>query len=461
MTKKAAAQFDELSAVYESMARWPFRRDIEIPSVMSLIGELHNLDVLDFGCGTGMYSRRLKARDARRVVGYDLADGMLNYARRRAETEKFDIDFISELEPGLTGQFDVVLGVYVLPYAKTREELHAMCADMVSGLESLLPLAAKMPKVYGTLSQNPAAKWLQSRIGLVDVPELAPIRLDKELARQGFTPASADALAKLRPEERRKHVLIVQDGFTRYFDTQVMIDVFRLLRHLGFEPHAVPFLPNGKALQVHGFLERFERVAAKNAQQLDQFAKLGVSLVGIEPATTLTYRSEYRSTVNGIAELKVQLIQEWLVEQLAASRSRLEPTVNGDVAYRLLAHCTERANVPSAVKSWKELFSMFGASVDLVSVGCCGMAGTFGHEIEHRDQSERIYGQSWRSVVEDETKPPVLSDGFSCRCQAKRFSSRRLQHPAPALLAVVSEIGNADADAPCPREGAIFAQVAD
>lgn len=337
--------------------------------------------------------------------------------------------------------------------------LRPMRDHVVGGLESLLPWAAKVPKVYRALSQNPAAIWLQSRIGLVDAPELAPVRLDEELARRGFTPASIEVLARLTPQERRKHVLIVQDVFTRYFDTQVVIDVFRLLRHLGFEPHAVPFLPNGKALQVHGFLERFERVAAKNAKQLDQFAKLGVPLVGIEPATTLTYRSEYRSTGNSIAELNVKLIQEWLIEQLITSPTGPE-RVTGDVAYRLLAHCTERANVPSAVKSWKDLFAMFGVSVDLVSVGCCGMAGTFGHEIEHRDQSERIYSQSWRTVVDDETRPPVLSDGFSCRCQAKRFSRQCLQHPVQALLAVA--MGNAivSADAPSHGEGATLAQVA-
>jgi FAD/FMN-containing dehydrogenase/Fe-S oxidoreductase len=338
--------------------------------------------------------------------------------------------------------------------------LRPMRDHVVGGLETLLPWAAKMPKVYEAISQNPAAKWLHAKIGLVDVPELAPTRLDRALSRQGFTPASLDALAKLTPLERRKHVLIVQDVFTRYFDTQVAIDAFTLLRHLGFEPHAVQYLPNGKALQVHGFLERFERVAAKNAQQLAQFAKLGVSLVGIEPATTLTYRSEYRSTGSGVAEVNVQLIQEWLVEAVATSPKRSERVSIGDVSYRLLAHCTERANAPSAVDSWKELFSRFGASVDLVSVGCCGMAGTFGHEIEHRDQSERIYSQSWKSVVEDETRPPVLSDGFSCRCQAKRFSSRRLQHPIQALLAVVTGDVDGSAGARSLGERAFLEQVA-
>jgi ubiquinone/menaquinone biosynthesis C-methylase UbiE len=131
MTKEAAAQFDALAALYEDMAAWPFRRDIEIPSVLEALGDMRGLDVLDFGCGTGMYARMLSSSGARRVVGYDLADGMLDHARRRAEKDGFDIAFTAKLTPDLDGRFDVVLAVYVLPYAQTRDELVAMCADML------------------------------------------------------------------------------------------------------------------------------------------------------------------------------------------------------------------------------------------------------------------------------------------------------------------------------------------
>jgi len=134
MTREAAAQFDPLASLYEDMATWPFRRDIEIPSTLEAVGDVDGRDVLDFGCGTGMYARRLKARGARRVVGYDLADGMLAYARRRAANDGVDIAFTSELTPDLDAQFDVVLAVYVLPYAQTRDELGRMCADMLRPL---------------------------------------------------------------------------------------------------------------------------------------------------------------------------------------------------------------------------------------------------------------------------------------------------------------------------------------
>ncbi|WP_232536842.1 class I SAM-dependent methyltransferase [Cystobacter fuscus] len=98
--------------------------------MLQRLGSVEQMDVLDFGCGSGLYSRLLKKRGARRVVGYDEAEGMLRYASRREEKERRGIEYTSRLADRLEGQFDVVLGVYVLHYASTREGLHAMCASM-------------------------------------------------------------------------------------------------------------------------------------------------------------------------------------------------------------------------------------------------------------------------------------------------------------------------------------------
>lgn len=124
------SQFDDLAGLYENMASWPFRRHLEIPTVLNLLGDLTGQHVLDFGCGSGMYSRWMKARGATRVVGYDVADGMLAYARRREEHERLGLEFTSDLSADLSARFDLVLGVYVLPYAATWEALLGTCHDM-------------------------------------------------------------------------------------------------------------------------------------------------------------------------------------------------------------------------------------------------------------------------------------------------------------------------------------------
>ncbi|HTF86671.1 MAG TPA: methyltransferase domain-containing protein [Niabella sp.] len=76
MSGTTHGQFDDLSSLYEDMASWPFRKEIETPSVLETLGDVRGKDVLDFGCGDGTYSRILKRLGARRVVGFDVADGI-------------------------------------------------------------------------------------------------------------------------------------------------------------------------------------------------------------------------------------------------------------------------------------------------------------------------------------------------------------------------------------------------
>ncbi|ALN55887.1 class I SAM-dependent methyltransferase [Lysobacter enzymogenes] len=134
MTQHNAAQFEALADLYEDISDWPFRKYIETPSVLARIGDVAGADVLDFGCGAGTYARMFKRAGARRVVGYDLAEGMLASARRRAAAERLDVEFVSALGPDQAGRFDLVLAVYVLPYAQALPDLERMCFQMLAPL---------------------------------------------------------------------------------------------------------------------------------------------------------------------------------------------------------------------------------------------------------------------------------------------------------------------------------------
>lgn len=134
MSQHNAAQFEALCDLYEDLSDWPFRRYIETPSVLACAGEAGGLDVLDFGCGAGTYARLFARAGARRVVGYDLAEGMLAGARRRAAEDGLDIEFVSTLGPQSAATFDLAVAVYVLPYAQSLPELERMCFQMLAPL---------------------------------------------------------------------------------------------------------------------------------------------------------------------------------------------------------------------------------------------------------------------------------------------------------------------------------------
>ncbi|KAJ6641879.1 Ubiquinone biosynthesis O-methyltransferase [Pseudolycoriella hygida] len=135
-TDPSHTQFDKLTTIYEDMSTWPYRRDVEIPNTLGVIGNVSGLSIMDFGCGTGIYTRRLKKDGAARVVGFDPCHPMIEYAREKAIQSGLEIEYTSELVLDMyNGQFDLVLAVYVIPYAKTKSELWDMCSRMASLLK--------------------------------------------------------------------------------------------------------------------------------------------------------------------------------------------------------------------------------------------------------------------------------------------------------------------------------------
>ncbi|MEI5102563.1 class I SAM-dependent methyltransferase [Streptomyces sp. PmtG] len=129
------SQFDQLAEVYEESAAMPFRQGLEFPTVLHHLGDLSSRDILDFGCGSGVHSRLLARSGARRVVGLDLSEGMVEQARRHEERAPLGVEYVDGTLPErLHGAFDLVLGVYVLPHATTYPELVAMCRAVASAL---------------------------------------------------------------------------------------------------------------------------------------------------------------------------------------------------------------------------------------------------------------------------------------------------------------------------------------
>ncbi|MDT8914503.1 class I SAM-dependent methyltransferase [Amycolatopsis sp. PS_44_ISF1] len=133
-------QFDQLAEAYErSFTELPFRRHIELPSVLAALGAPDGIAgqrALDLGCGSGYYTRLLADLGAEPVVGLDQSAGMVGYAREREAREPRGVRYLVQhagdgsagvADPTLSGSCDLVLAVYVLPYATTSEILHQMC----------------------------------------------------------------------------------------------------------------------------------------------------------------------------------------------------------------------------------------------------------------------------------------------------------------------------------------------
>ena len=359
----------------------------------------------------------------------------------------------------------------------------------MSHLEGMTPLLSRFKKQYHHMLDKRWFNFLgQHVLGLVDLPRLSELNPDVAIKETGATLATPALLAALLPEERNRCVILVPDAFTYFFEIELVCEFIRLIKWLGLRPLMSPFNPSGKVLHVYGYRSRFYKTAKMQLEQLRSLANFDVPLVGLDAATTLIYRDEYKEVINWLqgsvkeddrlqkhhskskvhenAQIKnkssnevldgqvekvsslsalpeVLLISEWLTTKTDIIKEKVK-NVNTAGEFILLTHCTEATNLPESSKMWVSIFKAAGITLHCQATGCCGMSGAFGHEAANQAVSRKLFSLSWQPLLEQhddgsgaKSNSIYLATGFSCRCQARRLAGKSLHHPIHQLLKVL------------------------
>jgi 2-polyprenyl-3-methyl-5-hydroxy-6-metoxy-1,4-benzoquinol methylase len=119
--EQARDAWNEAAAAYEEFVESGadyYRSEVHGPALLAACEPIDGLDVLDLGCGQGGFCRALARRGAR-VVGVDIAEQVLFYARAHEEQEPLGIDYqlANAGEVGARwgpGRFDLVTAAMAL-----------------------------------------------------------------------------------------------------------------------------------------------------------------------------------------------------------------------------------------------------------------------------------------------------------------------------------------------------------
>lgn len=306
---------------------------------------------------------------------------------------------------------------------------------LVGGIEQSLPIMARAPKLVNQVSQNALSKWVIKKfIGYVDAPALSVPTLKQQLQNHACLGYDLNDLHSIPEVERPNYVLVVQDPFNSFYDAELIFNFIKLIEKLGITPVLLPFKPNGKPAHIKGFLQQFSRTAKSSADFFNKLAKLDIPMVGIDPALVLVYRDEYKQVLGDeLGNFKIELANEWLLSRL----NKLPKYGLTDKTYTWFSHCTESTAKPNTGAEWQQIFSHFGVNLTRVNLGCCGMAGTYGHELVNLANSRRLFAMSWEQRIKDLPQDEILVSGYSCRSQVKRFAHFRPKHPIEALLTLI------------------------
>jgi len=334
--------------------------------------------------------------------------------------------------PDLKSKF---LNTYHATYRKRSMREYAL-----GHIEHILQLASHVPRLWNTLIKY----HLTPRFGMVDIPTFANnMSLRKKLRLQNI-PLYKN-LAQLASV--KNPVIIVADVFSGLLDQKVLFASLNTLRYLGYSPYVIYPRVSGKALLVGGFLDKFKLHADQWGTLLNPLFTHKIPVVGIENSVTLIFRHEFAtfaSALNGtvltLAELLAMNAQrlQMLVKNASKNMAPSTPMRKNipKKQYALLSHCTEQATHPLDAAHWQKVFASIDQKLEAVAIGCCGMAGTYGHQHEHQVNSRKLFSMNWQPQLE-QTQCQNLATGYSCRAQSKRFIDERTPHPIEALWEIL------------------------
>lgn len=293
-----------------------------------------------------------------------------------------------------------------------------------------------MPRLSNFFLSNRLLRWFLARaIGFMNPPLLSQPNLLSRLNEEQIPLLNLNQL----PTDKRS-VVFIQDWVTSFYDAELVIKTCLLVRALGYEVYVLPWFENGKSLYLQGKLEECARIAHKNALILEQIANHDLPMIGLDPAMVLTYRYEYPELLKNKSNFNIQLIQEWLSKSMQTQEAfhfKLKKSEHKE-PFSLLSHCTEQANCNEAQEQWQQVFHAVGLELIIQKTGCCGMAGAYGHETIHQQESQGLFDLSWRKFFLDKSLAKrALVDGYSCRTQVKSMTGFNSKHPVEIILELI------------------------
>ena len=202
----------------------------------------------------------------------------------------------------------------------------------------------------------------------------------------------------------------------------------------------------GRPLISNGLLDQAVANARHNVERLHEWSRRGGPIIACEPSCILTIQDDYPALLKGELRSQAETVagacltfEEFCDSILMSERSAVRLDWKpGPGRILVQAHCHQRSLV-GVGPMLRLLRRSPGSEVIDLDAGCCGMAGSFGYEVEHYEISRLVGEQRLLPAVRAAGPDAVVvAPGFSCRLQIQHFTGRAAVHPAELLHSCVS-----------------------
>lgn len=237
----------------------------------------------------------------------------------------------------------------------------------------------------------------------------------------------------------KKKVYLFADEFTNLQEAQLGLTFAKLLMRLGYKVEIPKHVESGRAAISKGCLKLAKKYAVKNVELLADKVTDSHPLIGIEPSCILSFRDEYPDLVP--AEMRDRakelsknclLFDEFIMKEVAEGNISSDDFKDLQGEIYLHGHCHQKSLI--GVGKCAEMLRLIpGVKVNVITSGCCGMAGSFGYEKEHHETSlaigEMVLFPTVRKATSEKKNVIVAAPGTSCRQQILDGTGIKALHP--------------------------------
>jgi FAD/FMN-containing dehydrogenase/Fe-S oxidoreductase len=238
-------------------------------------------------------------------------------------------------------------------------------------------------------------------------------------------------------------VVLLPDTFNTYFEPENLRAALKVLLAGGYKVTVAALADEqrplccGRTYLASGMIDEARSEAERTMRVLAPYVRAGIPIVGLEPSCLFSLRDEFASL---LPELDSEALaasalsfEEFIVREHRAGR--FDPPFNALPYKRALVHghCHQKAfgQMPVMVEALALIPEL---EVEIIQSGCCGMAGAFGYDVRHMDESLAMAEIALLPAVREAGDDTVIvADGTSCRHQIHDGAARAARHLAHVL----------------------------
>jgi Fe-S oxidoreductase len=289
-------------------------------------------------------------------------------------------------------------------------------------------LASHAPWLVNFATQTPGlrriAAWLAGAAPHRPIPRFAARPFSRS-----FVPRRND----------RVPVVLWPDTFNNYFFPGTLDAAVQVLEDAGCRvvvPRA--HVCCGRALYDYGMLGLARRLWHRTFRILGPAIARGVPIVGLEPSCVAAFRDELPGLFPGDDRARRLADSTHTLAGFLRARGYQPPPLAGRAL--LHGHCHHKAVLD--FENERALLADMHVDLETPDSGCCGLAGSFGFELEHYKIAmaigERVLLPAVRAERGDSL---VIADGFSCREQIRHGTGRNALHVAEVVALALRALG--------------------